>query len=230
VTAYIGSSITAATASNVPGLTADPSRYSVNAQTLTIRGTSGIDDIRLIRVNGSQFYTFFNNEVFVFSTATINQVIVLADSGKDVLTFIGSPSVTETATLNPNSFAYNVSGLAIQADAEVQYIFGQSGDSAVLGDSATDDVVYMRHEYSYLFDRATTYVSQPIGFGNVTINANGGGTDQIIMLGDSGDQTFNMTPTQTSLINSGVTMIANSFEYQVALGQGGNDNRMPTKT
>ncbi len=65
-------------------------------------------------------------------------------------------------------------GLNVQADGEIQFIYGQAADSATLGDSASDDIYYVRTQYGFLFDRANTYLSEPIGFGTVTANASVG--------------------------------------------------------
>ncbi|MBL8827237.1 MAG: right-handed parallel beta-helix repeat-containing protein [Planctomycetaceae bacterium] len=222
VTTYIGSVLANTVATNVTGNILDTDRYSINGSVLTIHGTASADTIYVIRHLTNGFYTYFDGELLVFDTGTINQVVVQAAGGKDIFSYQGNASITENVTMNPASFAVTAAGLTVQADGEVQYIYGQAADSATMSDVGGDDVYYMRSEYGYLFDRANTYLSEPIGFGTITANASTG-TDIVIALGNSGVDNVNMTATQTSIVTGGATYIANNFEQQVARGNGGDD-------
>ncbi len=222
VTAQIGNSLTAVVAANTPGSVVDLDRYVVSGSTLTINGTPGDDTIGFVRIDATSFYTYFGNELVVFSTASINQVIVVGGAGTDSFSPAGASTVVETVTLGYKSLGLTSTGLSLQSDTEVNIPNGQLADSVTLNDSTGNDLLYLLPSYAFMWNPLVgDYISWPVGFGTVTAGASTG-TDTLLFYGEAGPQTFSMSATQSSLTSGGRTLTANNFEQQFAYGSTGD--------
>jgi len=106
---------------------------------------------------------------------------------------------------------------------ENNYAFRTGGnDSVVLVGGAGDDVFFGLTSFTAMTVPGV-YVNQAIGFTSTSASAGAGANNQALLYDSAGDDTFTASPTTAVMSGSGVTNLADAFDFVFAIGSTGND-------
>ena len=198
--------------------------YSVSGSTLTVTGTPSADQFS-ITVGASSSMADMDGITQNFSTPPITNVIFNGGGGADVTTIVAEQGAI-TATFNLNQTTVTGSNYTYQINnSPTVYVFGASGDTATMNDTASDDVFTGLPAYSVMNNATTnptTYWHEAIGFGTVNAVATTG-TDNADLYDSSGNDTFTSNSTSSQMAGTGYQLDAAGFETAYGFFSSGAD-------
>ncbi len=201
-----------------------PSSTAINGGIYTFNGGSGANRIDLVFTSPTSMnLTVDNGPTQTLNTSQYRAFRFNLGGGNDLIN-VHLSSLADSVVFNGLSANVGSSNYSlIFENVETKYLFGNSLDNAVFNDAGNQEWLYALPAYAILYDTARAYTNQAIGMGKYTSQATGN-NDWLLLYGDSGVQSFQSSPTATSVTAGNVAISGQGYRTVVVNGMGGNDS------
>ena len=199
---------------------------SLEGSSLTVRGTSGADEIRFIA--DSVYGVTINGVDYEFDGRSVDRVRFDGRAGSDSAILYGTHE-SDSAALRVGSADLSGTGYcASVTGTETIELVGRGGSDLVsITDSAGDDRFIGSPDYAEMTGDGFSLIARQ--FEIVHAYARNGGTDEASLTDSSGDDVFVGTPEYGKMIGDGYMVRAKLFEYVHGYARNGGTDRSQIK-
>lgn len=195
---------------------------SLQGSSLTVHGTSGVDQFRFIA--NSVYGVTINGVDYEFDGSTISKVRFDGQAGSDSAILYGTQE-SDSAALRVGSADLSGSGYSASVThTETIELVGRGGvDLVSITDSAGNDRFTASPDYAAMTGDGFSLIARQ--FEVVHAYARNGGTDEASLNDSSGDDLFVGTPEFGKMIGDGYMVRAKLFEYVHGYARNGGTDR-----
>jgi hypothetical protein len=199
--------------------------FVVSGTSLYVNGTSGNDQFSFTAGASSETVTL-NGQSYTVNPSQIHTIYFNGNGGSDTASLTDHVN-RATAALSPHSATLGSQNYSvITSNTMYNYLYGSTGDTANLFDSAGNDTFFAGGNQAGMYDSGLTYLNVATGFTYNNGYSSHGGTDNAQFYDTPGNDVFVGMATSASMTNTANTYknTANGFaSTHASSSQGGVD-------